>query len=71
MTLFINLKDKAPPFKGGDPVFDSGVSFIYMPGYPKGTGNRLKICRRRKKLTGSNPAPGTRAKAQNMYNFMS
>ena len=30
-----------------------------MPEYPNGTGNILKICRRRKKLTGSTPASGT------------
>ena len=29
MVLHINLRDKAPPFKGGDPVFESRVSFIY------------------------------------------
>ena len=28
MVLHINLRDSAPPFKGGDSVFDSGVSFI-------------------------------------------
>ena len=31
MALHINLRDKAPPFKGGDPVFESRVSFIYAP----------------------------------------
>ena len=29
MVLHINLRDSAPPFKGGDSVFDSGISFIY------------------------------------------
>ena len=32
MVLHINLMDSAPPFKGGDSVFDSGISFICSSG---------------------------------------
>ena len=41
-VLHVNLRDKAPPFKGGDPVFKSRVSFIWGYG---GIGRRrgLKI----------------------------
>ena len=41
MVLHINLRDKAPPFKGGDPVFESRVSFI-CGGSPEAGDKGLK-----------------------------
>ena len=60
MVLHINLRDKAPPFKGGDPVFESRVSFIYGAMVESGLHTELKILREVKFSASSSLASPTK-----------
>ena len=52
------------PRTGRPTCINSGL--LYLPEYPNGTGNRLKICRPSGR-TGSNPVTGTISPLETIY----